>query len=111
MTATGVDRGADASPALAGARDRAFGAGGEVDLTIAQLRSVMFFRYSHDVAVQTRPEGQLVLVGFTVRAWQPSRPWAFVMHGYWIEWIACVPRFAARRWRWCSRRLASIAGF
>jgi hypothetical protein len=32
----------------------------------------MFVRYAHDFAVETRPEGQLLLVGVTVRAWWPS---------------------------------------
>ncbi len=66
------DRGADVPPALVGARDRAFGLGGELDLTLENGRSQLFFRYAHDVDVQTRPEAQLFFVGVAIRAWKPS---------------------------------------
>jgi hypothetical protein len=65
------DRGSDV--ARPGGRDRAFGLGAEVDVSVAPLRSVLFCRYAHDFAVETRPEGQLLLAGITLRAWQPSR--------------------------------------
>jgi hypothetical protein len=67
------DRGAAASPALVGARDRAFGLGAEVDVALARVRSQLFVRYSHDVVVATRPLGQLVLVGISAAAWNPAR--------------------------------------
>jgi hypothetical protein len=66
------DRGAGVPPALIGARDRAFGLGGELDLTLEKGRSQLFFRYVHDVDVQTRPETQLFFVGVAIRAWKPS---------------------------------------
>jgi hypothetical protein len=65
------DRGSDVPPALVGARDRAFGLGGELNLTLEKGRSLLFFRYVHDVDVQTRPEAQLFFVGVAIRAWKP----------------------------------------
>ena len=66
------DRGSDVPPALVGARDRAFGLGGELDLTLEKGRCQLFFRYVHDLDVQNRPEAQLVLFGVALRAWKPS---------------------------------------
>ena len=66
------DHGADVPLALVGARDRAFGLGGELDLTLEKGRSQLFFRYVHDLDVQTRPEAQLLFVGVAIRAWKPS---------------------------------------
>jgi len=65
------DRGADVPAALIGARDRACGLGGELDLTLEKGRTQLFFRYVHDIAVQTRPEAQLFFVGVAIRAWKP----------------------------------------
>lgn len=66
------DHGSDVPPALLGARDRAFGLGGELDLTLERGRAQLFCRYAHDLAVQTRPEAQLFFVGIAIRAWKPS---------------------------------------
>ena len=66
------DRGADVPAALAGARDRAFGLGAELDLTLEKGRSQLFCRYAHDLAVHTRPEAQLFFVGIAIRAWKPA---------------------------------------
>jgi hypothetical protein len=66
------DRGSAVPPALLGARDRAFGLGGELDVTLEKGRSQLFFRYVHDIAVEARPEAQLFFAGVAVRAWKPS---------------------------------------
>ncbi len=66
------DHGSDVPPAVAGARDRAFGLGGELDLTLEHGRTLLFFRYVHDLDVQARPEAQLFFLGIAVRAWKPS---------------------------------------
>jgi hypothetical protein len=65
------DRGSALPPLLRGARDRIYGAGGEVDLTIARLRTKVTLRYAHDFAVVSRPAGQIVLIGISVLAWRP----------------------------------------
>lgn len=65
------DRGSAVPPLLLGARDRAFGLGGELDLTLEHGRTQLFFRYVHDLAVHTRPEAQLFFVGIAIRAWKP----------------------------------------
>jgi hypothetical protein len=65
------DRGADVPPALAGARDQAFGLGAELDVALENRRVQVFFRYVHDIAVQTRPAAQLFFAGIAIRAWKP----------------------------------------
>jgi hypothetical protein len=65
------DTGSALPPVLAGARDRAFGVGAEMDFVIRPLRTALVVRYTHDVAVQARPLGQLLLIGFTVIVWNP----------------------------------------
>lgn len=66
------DRGADVPPALVGARARAYGLGPEIDLLIPAIRGRLSARYERDVAVASRPEGQILIVGLTVAAWAPS---------------------------------------
>jgi hypothetical protein len=68
------DQGADVPHALAGARDRAFGLGGELDVTLDKGRTQVFLRYVHDLGVHTRPEAQLFFAGVAIRAWKPSGP-------------------------------------
>jgi hypothetical protein len=60
------DRGSDLPAALVGARDRAFGLGPEVNVTIAAIRSRLTLRYCHDVVVRARPLGQILVFGLTV---------------------------------------------
>jgi hypothetical protein len=60
------DRGSAVPVALRGARDRVFGLGPEVNLTFRSIRGRLIVRYCHDVAVKTRPLGQILVVGFTV---------------------------------------------
>ncbi len=67
------DRGADVPYSFRGARQRAFGLGPEIGLTILPMRSRFSARYTHDVVCAARPEGQLLMLGLTVAAWMPSR--------------------------------------
>jgi hypothetical protein len=53
------DRGNDLPEPLRGARDRAFGLGPEIDITLAAIRGRISLRYCHDIAVRARPLGQL----------------------------------------------------
>jgi hypothetical protein len=62
------DRGADLPEPLRGARDRAFGLGPEIDITVAPIRSRITLRYCRDVVVNARPLGQVLVVGLTVVA-------------------------------------------
>lgn len=62
------DRGNALPEALRGARDRAFGLGPEVDITLAPISSRITLRYCHDIAVKARPLGQIMLIGLTVSA-------------------------------------------
>jgi hypothetical protein len=54
---------------LRGARDRAFGAGPEIDVIVPAARGRLTLRYTHDIAGQTRPLGGLVVVGWAARVW------------------------------------------
>ncbi len=67
------DSGADLPPVLRGARDRTYGLGPEIDLLIPAIRGRLTFRYEHDFASESRPQGQLFLFGLTVAAWKPPR--------------------------------------
>ena len=62
------DRGNDLPEPLRGARDRAFGLGPEIDITLAPIRSRITLRYCHDVAVNARPLGQVLVIGLTILA-------------------------------------------
>jgi hypothetical protein len=62
------DRGADVPLPLRGARDRAYGLGPEIVLAIAPLRSRLSVRYEWDVAVRSRPRGQILVIGLTILA-------------------------------------------
>ena len=65
------DTGDDLPAVLRGARDRAFGAGPEIDFTLSAIRSMVTLRYEHDIAAASRPLGQLFTVGYTFSAWSP----------------------------------------
>jgi hypothetical protein len=67
------DTGADLPSAVLGARDRSYGLGPEVDLTIPSLRARIKARYEHDVRVASRPSGEIFLLSFTMIVWKPSR--------------------------------------
>ena len=62
------DRGSDLPEALRGARDRAFGLGPEIDITLTPVRGRITLRYCHDVAVNARPLGQVMVIGLTILA-------------------------------------------
>jgi hypothetical protein len=59
------DSGAALPPVLRGARDRTYGLGVELGVTIAEARSQVTVRYAHDVGAASRPQGQLLVVGLT----------------------------------------------
>jgi hypothetical protein len=62
------DRGADLPAALRGARDLALGVGPELSATLAPIRSQITFRYCRDIAVKSRPKGQILVVQLTILA-------------------------------------------
>ena len=65
-----TDYGGSALPVdLHGARDRDFGVGPEIDLTVPPALGRLTLRYTHDVAGQTRPLGGLLVVGWAARLW------------------------------------------
>jgi hypothetical protein len=61
------DRGADLPPLLKGARDRVFGLGPEVAVTLKPIRSQLRVRYEWDMGVRSRPQGNILVVGFNYR--------------------------------------------
>jgi hypothetical protein len=73
------DRGADLPPILRGARDRTYGLGGEVDVTVAEAHSRVILRYAHDVGARARPQGQILVFEIQWTPWsqrhdvQPAR--------------------------------------
>jgi hypothetical protein len=65
------DRGSDLPPALRGARERVFGLGPEIGITIPPLRARLTARYEWDFGAESRPEGQVLLVSLSFLAWRP----------------------------------------
>jgi hypothetical protein len=59
------DRGADLPPLLKGARDRVFGLGPEAAVLLPSIRSQVRVRYEWDMGVRSRPQGNILVVGFT----------------------------------------------
>lgn len=68
------DSGSDLPVALRGARDRAFGLGGELSVPIRAIRSRITARYAHDLSVRSRPQGGVLTLEFTFVAWRPPPP-------------------------------------
>jgi hypothetical protein len=68
------DRGADLPPVLRGARDRVYGLGPEIAVTIPAIRSQIRTRYEWDIGVRSRPQGNVFSVGLNVLVKQPKRP-------------------------------------
>lgn len=66
------DRGSALPPVLAGARERTFGVGPELGLTVPAIRSRFTLRYEHDFGVRARPEGGILLFGVAFAAWRPE---------------------------------------
>jgi hypothetical protein len=69
------DSGSALPPVLRGARDRTYGVGAELDVSLAELNSRIVLRWTHDVGSAARPQGQMALVGITWSPWQvrPAR--------------------------------------
>jgi hypothetical protein len=68
-----LDRGNDLPQVLRAMRDTAYGAGPEIDVTIAPIRGDVSVRYEHDVSVRARPHGQVFVIQLVVAAWAPGR--------------------------------------
>lgn len=68
------DSGADVPAQLRGARDRVYGLGPEVDLLIPKLRLRVTLRHEWDFGVRSRPQGRILVVGFTFVLWRPKPP-------------------------------------
>jgi hypothetical protein len=67
------DDGGRALPSvLRGVRDRVYGIGTEVDVTVAEAHSRVTVRYSHDLDVTSRPLGQLLLLELSFFVWQET---------------------------------------
>ena len=64
------DRGADLPPVLAGSRERAFGLGPEVDVSVPALRSRVVARFTWDLDGRARPVGTMFVVGVSVLAFR-----------------------------------------
>jgi len=62
------DRGADLPAALRGARDLALGVGPELNSTLAPIRGQITLRYCRDIAVKSRPQGQILILQLTILA-------------------------------------------
>jgi hypothetical protein len=64
------DSGPDLPDPLRGARERVFGLGPEVDVTIPSWRTRLTARFEWDIGGRARPVGTLLVVGATVIAWR-----------------------------------------
>jgi len=69
-----ADRGADLPPVLEGVRDRVYGIGPEVAVTMKTIRSQIRMRYEWDLGVQSRPRGNIFVVGVNFVAMRPQTP-------------------------------------
>jgi hypothetical protein len=67
-----LDEGADLPMVLRGLHDTAYGAGPEIDLTIAAIRGQVSVRYEHDLGVRARPNGQVFVIQLALAAWTPG---------------------------------------
>jgi hypothetical protein len=56
---------------LRGARDRVYGLGPEVVVTIPTIRLRAEARYEWDFGVRSRPQGSIFVFGLTFAAWLP----------------------------------------
>lgn len=61
------DRGAALPPGVAGARQRSYGLGPEVDITLPWIRSSLQVRYEVELGVRAQTRGQVLVVGLTIR--------------------------------------------
>jgi hypothetical protein len=67
------DRGADLPLVLRGARDRVYGLGPEIAVTIPAIRSQIRTRYEWDLGVRSRPQGNVFSVGLNVLVQHPKQ--------------------------------------
>lgn len=65
------DEGTELPAVVRGARDRTYGFGPELGLLVPPIRSRITMRYVHDLASESRPVGQLFLLGLGTAAWLP----------------------------------------
>lgn len=65
------DSGSALPAGLGGARERVFGVGPEIGVTIPALGAKLTARYEWDLGAQTRPEGQVLVVSLSFMAWRP----------------------------------------
>src|SRR5262245_21642805 len=63
--------GGDLPSALRGARERVFGIGPEIGITIPALRAKLMARYEWDVGARARPAGQVLVASLSFLAWRP----------------------------------------
>lgn len=65
------DRGSDLPTALRGARERVFGIGPEIGITIPALRAKLTARYEWDLGARARPAGQVLVASLSFFVWRP----------------------------------------
>jgi hypothetical protein len=68
------DRGSDLPPTLTGLRTRTYGLGPEVDFVVPSMRLRGEVRYEWDLGTRARPQGNVLGIGLTYRAWAPTAP-------------------------------------
>jgi hypothetical protein len=66
------DEGGQLPVRLRGQSDQAFGLGPEMGVTIAPIRTRVTVRYEHDLAVRSRPEGQVLVLQLVFTLWRPA---------------------------------------
>lgn len=64
------DSGADLPPPLRGARERAYGLGPELSVTLPALRSRITARWTWDIDGRARPAGTIFAIGISVVVWR-----------------------------------------
>lgn len=67
-----ADTGSALPLALSGQRERVFGLGPELGITIPQLKARLSARYEWELGAQSRLEGQILVVSLSMLAWRPG---------------------------------------
>lgn len=70
------DVGTDLPPGLRGARERAFGVGAEVGITVTPIAGRVTLRYLNELEARARTEGHILSLELVIQAWQPEPPGA-----------------------------------
>ena len=65
------DQGSALPPAARGARERGYGLGPEIGVTVPALRAKLTARYEWDLGARARPEGQVLVISFSFLGWPP----------------------------------------